>query len=166
MEEKKKSSIISLDANEYTNIQHAMKKVDRDAAFHFQFESEQEYVDWLIKDAMRSMLEKVKKTGTSQDPEEWTDPPVWTEPHERKGFVVLVVYYRKKYRGLARSMDGQFDLMTSWYEDKNSAGKEIVKYIDMFRKQSKPKVLDQITEMQLKRKRIREIQNMEKSLVN
>jgi len=135
-----------MDAKDYQKLQHSAKKVNRDDAFHFQFEKDQDYVQFLINDAMRSMIEKVKKTGTSQDPEEWTDPPEYSDYHIRKNFVMVVVKFRNKFRGIARSMDDQFDLKTDWFTDKNKAGQQIVKYIDLFRNQANMKRLNDLVE--------------------
>lgn len=151
-----------MDAKKFENLQKSFHKVDRDKAFHFG--DDKEYTDWLIKDAIRSMMEKVKKYGTSQDPSEWVNPPEYSNPSEYKDFVMIIVKYRDKYKGMAKSMDGQYDLKSKWCDDMNTAGKQIVKYIDLFRKQSKPKRMDEIKELQDKRKRVRELRNSVKDL--
>ena len=136
-----------------------MHKVDRDKAFHFK--DDKEYTDYLIKDAIRSMMEKVRKYGTSQDPSTWVNPPKYSEPAEHKGFVMLIVNYRDRFKAFARSMDGVYDLSSDWHDKANDAGKQIVKYIDMFRKQVKLKRLDDLIE---KRNRVRELQKIAKNL--
>ena len=105
------------------------------------------YQDLLIKDAIASMKEKVEKYGTSQDPSEWTNPPEYSNPKEYKGFVMVLVYYKDRYRGLAKEMEtGSVDLNTDWYEEKNKAGQEIMRYISLFRKQAKMAHLDKLNE--------------------
>ena len=112
------------------------------------------YQQLLIDDAIGAMKEKLEKYGTSQDPSEWTDPPEYSNPTEHKGFVMVIVFYKNKYKGLAKEMDtGHTELYSDWFGDKNSAGKQIIKYVDLFRKQANMQHLDA---MNAKRNRAKE----------
>lgn len=148
-----------MDAKERENLWKSLHKVNRDDDFHFK--TNPEYTDYLIKDAIRSMMERVRKFGTSQDPSEWTDPPEYTLPTEHKGFVMMIVKYSGKFKGLAKSMDGKYNLESSWSDTINGAGQQIVKYINLFRKQVNEKKLDDLIE---KRRRAKELQEFAKSI--
>lgn len=132
-------------AKDYAKLQQAARKVDRDKAFHF--DQDPELKDYLIKDAIGSMISKVQKYGTSQDPEEWTNPPEFSNPSEHKGFVMIICKYKDKFKGIAKEVGtGSIDLAGDWLDDQNAAGKQIVKYIDLFRKQATMKKLEDIVE--------------------
>lgn len=138
-------------AKEYEKLQQSLTKADRDK---FDLEDNPEYRQFLIDDALGSMKEKLLKYGTSRDPSEFTNPPEWSNPSEYKGFVIAICKYRDKYLGVAKELNtGSVDLEGDWHEDKNKAGQQIIKYINLFRKQAKMKRLDEIVD---KRERIRE----------
>lgn len=132
-----------MNAKEYAKLQLANKKVDKIKDFYF--DESPEYKQYLIDDAIASMKEKLKKYGTSRDPSEFREPPQYSNPSEYKGFVMVICFYDNKYMALASDRHtGSITLESTWFDDKNSAGKQIVKYIDIFRKQTTLKRLNEI----------------------
>ena len=121
---------MSLDAKTYENISKQMKALD---------ENNPEHRDILIKDAIRSMIDKVKRTGTSQDPSECVDDPVYSDPTTHKGYAVIICFYKNKYVGLARQLEplvtGGYlnNLQSSPKDSAHEAGAEVIKLINLIR---------------------------------
>ena len=140
-----------MEAKEYAKLQLANKKVDKIKDFYF--DESPEYKQFLIDDAIASMKEKLKKYGTSRDPSEFREPPQYSNPSEYKGFIMVICFYDNKYMALAKDRDtGSITLESIWFDDKNSAGKQIVKYIDIFRKQTTMKRLEELKDKQILKK--------------
>lgn len=95
----------------------------------------------IIKDRILSMLDKVKRYGTSQDSEEFV---VYSNSSTYRGFACLIARTPKKgfgylYKGLGRELypvvDGGhiINLETGYAKNKHDAGKLLYNYVDLVR---------------------------------
>jgi len=100
--------------------------------------------DNIIKDRIKSMLDKVKRTGTSQDREEWA---TYSNPSTYKGFACIIVRIPKKgfgyrYKALAKEIQPNIiggnviSLETPYAKNLHNAGKLLYHYIDLVRKKN------------------------------
>jgi hypothetical protein len=91
-----------------------------------------------IKERIRSMMDKVKRTGTSQDKTEWV---TYSNHSTYKGFVCMIARVPKKgygyrYKGIARPIaetEPIKELETMYTKTIMKAGKELYHYIDLLR---------------------------------
>lgn len=103
----------------------------------------------IIHDRVNSMLDKVKRTGTSQDPEEFV---TFSNETIYKGFACLIAKCPIKgvgfrYKGLASEIQSnEFVVLlnekltkfeTPYTKDLTLAGRTLYKFIDIYRKKKK-----------------------------
>ena len=98
----------------------------------------------IIKDRIRSMIDKVKRTGTSQDREEWV---TYSNESVYRGFACMVARFPIKgfgyrYKGMAKEITGSvtpegkvsvITFETPYAKTVQDAGKLLYKYIDAVR---------------------------------
>lgn len=124
MEEKKK--IIAPTAKEYEILQKNFGRL---------VEGSPEYIEYFKKESLKAMKDNLQKYGTSRDPSEFRDPPQYSNHTIYKGFAVMLIKYNKKFSGTALDTEtGTFSLQSDWFDTEHEAGKQIFKYIDIFRK--------------------------------
>jgi hypothetical protein len=91
-----------------------------------------------IKERIRSMMDKVVRTGTSQDKGEWV---TYSNHSTYKGFVCMIARvpvkgFGYRYKGLAKPIeetDQIKEVSTMYTKTIMKAGKELYHYIDLLR---------------------------------